>query len=66
VEVHLVERFGQRFLAHPGLQDFDTGLVADDARFRGAGAQGVGELGGPPVVCISIIGLSSSGGQNDR
>src|SRR6266508_1317424 len=49
VEVHLVERLGQRFLAHPGLQYFDAGLVAHDARFRGPGAQGVGELGGSPV-----------------
>ena len=47
--VDVIERLGERLFAHPRLQHLDAVVVAQDARFLGAGAQGVGDLGGPPM-----------------
>ena len=46
----LVERLGERLLAHPRrLQHLDAVLVAHDARLPGARAQSVGDFGRPPM-----------------
>src|SRR6185437_2582183 len=49
VELDIVERVGERHLAHARPQHLDFGVVLDDARLAGAGAQGVGGFGGPPM-----------------
>src|SRR5947208_13328481 len=49
MEFHVIKRLGQRLLADPALQHFYAVLIAHDARFLGAGAQGVDQLGGPPM-----------------
>src|ERR1700756_1778275 len=50
MEIDVVEGLGERLFAHsPGLQHLDAILVAQDARLPGAGAQGVGYLGRPPM-----------------
>src|SRR5215813_6975129 len=65
MEFHVVKRLGQRLLADPALQHFHAILIAHDARFLGAGAQGVDQLGGPPMgVHIDhgyLLSLSSDG-----
>ncbi len=45
----VVERLGERLLAHPRLQHLGAVAIAQDARLTGAGAQGVGDFGGPPM-----------------
>ena len=50
MEIDVVERLGERRFAHPrGLQHLDAVRIAHDARLPGAGAQGVGDFGGPPM-----------------
>src|SRR4030081_1516148 len=50
MEIDVIEGPGERLFADPRrLQHLDSVLVAQDARFPGPGAQGVGELGGSPV-----------------
>src|SRR5678815_1434188 len=49
METHVIKCLGQRLLADPAFQHFYTVLIARDARFLGAGAQGVDQLGGPPM-----------------
>ena len=50
MEIDIVERLGERLLAHARhLQHFGAVRIADDARFAGAGAQRVGDLGRPPM-----------------
>src|SRR5215470_10223473 len=67
MEFHIVKRLGQRLLADPALQHFYAVLIAHDARFLGAGAQSVDQLGGPPMgmhvdhgylLCLSSNGLT--------
>ena len=49
MESHVIERLGHRLLADPALHHFYAVLIAHDARFFGAGAQGVDQLRGPPM-----------------
>jgi hypothetical protein len=49
MEFHVIKRLGQRLLADAALQHFYAVLIAHDARFLGAGAQGFDQLGGPPM-----------------
>src|SRR5437899_9908040 len=50
MEIDVIEGPGDRLFAHPRhLQHLDSVLVAQDTRFPGPGAQGVGELGGSPM-----------------
>ena len=50
MEIDVIEGLGERLFAHPrGLQHLDAVRIAHDARFPGAGAQGVGDFGGPPM-----------------
>src|SRR6185312_9669680 len=65
VEFHVIKPLGQRLLADPALQHFHAVLIAHDARFLGAGAQGVDQLGGPPMGMHvdhgCLLSLSSNG-----
>jgi len=65
MESHVIKRLGQRLLADPALHHFYAVLIAYDARFLGAGAQGVDQLGGPPMGMAvddgCLLSLSSSG-----
>ncbi len=63
MEIDVVEGLGERLFAHPrGLQHLGAVLVAQDARFLGAGAQGVGYFGGPPMgMHVDIMAVSSMG-----
>ena len=50
MEIEIVERLGERLLAHARhLQHFGAIRVAHDARFAGAGAQRVGDFRRPPM-----------------
>ena len=50
MEIEIVEGLGERLFAHPrGLQHLDAVLIAQDARLPRAGAQRVGNFGGPPM-----------------
>jgi hypothetical protein len=50
MEIDVIERLGERHVAHPwGLQHLDAISVAQDARFPGPGAQGVGDFGRSPM-----------------
>ena len=49
MEIDVIERLGERLVAHPGLQHLDAVLIAQDARLLAAGAQSVGYLGGLPM-----------------
>ncbi len=64
MKFHVVKRLGHRLLADPALHDFYAVLIAHDTRFLGAGAQGVDQLGGPPmgmhVDHDFLLGLSSN------
>jgi hypothetical protein len=54
MEIYVIEGFGERLLAHPwGFQRLDAVAIAQDARFPGTGAQGVGYFGGPPMGSMS-------------
>jgi hypothetical protein len=65
MEPYVIKCLGQRLLADPALQHFYAVLIAHDARFLGAGAQGVNQLGGPPMGMHvdhgSLLSLSSNG-----
>src|SRR5260370_8257233 len=65
MEFHVIKRLGHRILADPALQHFYAVLIAHDARFLGAGAQGVDQLGGPPMSMHidhgCLLSLSSNG-----
>src|SRR5678815_1070665 len=65
MELHVIKRLGHRLLADPALQHFYAVLIAHDARFLGAGAQGVDQLGGPPMGMHidhgCLLSLSSNG-----
>ncbi len=50
MEIDLVKGLGERRLTHPRhLQYLKAGFIAHDARLPRAGAQGVGDFGGPPM-----------------
>jgi hypothetical protein len=50
MEINLIEGIGERLFTHAGrLEDLDTGLVAEDARFPRPGAQRIGDFGWPPM-----------------
>src|SRR4029077_2514780 len=49
MEIDVIEGPGERLFHPRRLQHFDSVRVAQDARFPGPGAQGVGELSGSPV-----------------
>src|SRR5688572_27550515 len=65
MEFHVIERFGHRLLADPAFHHFYAVLITHDARFLGASAQGVDQLGGPPMGMHvdhgSLLNLSSNG-----
>src|SRR5262247_4290024 len=67
MEPYVIKCLGQRLLADSALQHFYAVLIAHDARFLGAGAQSVDQLGGPPMgmhvdhgylLCLSSNGLT--------
>ena len=50
MEIDVVKGLGERLFAHSRrLQHLDAVRIAQDARFPGAGAQGVCDFGGPPM-----------------
>src|SRR6058998_2364251 len=65
MESHVIKRLGQWLLADPALHHFYAVLIAHDTRFLGAGAQGVNQLGGPPMGMHvdhgCLLSLSSNG-----